>query len=139
MILCLILEMDSEMDTSQSKEKGKDTRRVWAKTEENALLDILEDRVKTGGKADNGQFKPGSNAKIYNQLHTARPGCGLKIHPHIDSKTKAMKVEYHIVSDMLSETGFGWNPDLHCVEVEKVDIWNKYLKVLDLYFFIFWN
>ena len=127
-----MLGMESEMATSQSTQKGKESsRRVWSKAEESALLDILEELVKSGCKADNGQFKPGSNIKIYNRLHELLPGCGLKIHPHIDSKIKAIKVDYHTITDMLRETGFGWNNDLRCVHVEKDDVWEDYLKVLE--------
>ena len=130
--------MDSEKDASHTKEKGKDnSRRVWTKSEETVLLDILEDIVKTGGKADNGQFKPGSNLKIYNHLHKVLPGCGLKIQPHIESRLKAMKQEYHTIFDMLIETGLGWNADLQCVEEETESHWEKYMKVIVCLFFLF--
>ncbi|KAK2646551.1 hypothetical protein Ddye_021746 [Dipteronia dyeriana] len=57
------------------------------------------------------------------------PGCGLREQPHIDSRIKLLKKQYHAISEMLgpSASGFGWNDDLKCVVVEKnmFDEWVK--------------
>lgn len=48
---------------SMNKTK-KWSRRVWTKEEEKALLDVLEEIVANGGRANCGQFIAGTTRKI---------------------------------------------------------------------------
>ncbi|KAK2655620.1 hypothetical protein Ddye_008672 [Dipteronia dyeriana] len=50
------------------------------------------------------------------------PSCGLRAQPHIDSRIKLLKKQYHAISEMLgpSASGFGWNDDLKCVVIGKM-------------------
>ncbi|KAK2639726.1 hypothetical protein Ddye_027521 [Dipteronia dyeriana] len=81
-------------------------------------------------KADNGTFKPGFLQQIEKMMSDKIPGCGLRAQPHIDSRIKLLKKQYHAISEMLgpSASGFGWNDDLKCVVVEK-NVFDEWVKV----------
>ncbi|KAK3221144.1 hypothetical protein Dsin_015114 [Dipteronia sinensis] len=57
------------------------------------------------------------------------PGCGLRAQPHIDSRIKLLKKQYHAISEMLgpSASGFEWNDELKCVVVEK-NVFDEWVK-----------
>lgn len=129
----MILRMESEVGT-QARGKGKARdRRKWTKQEEEYLVEILEDLVRRGYSRDNG-FKSGTHVEVEKKFEEKLPGCGIKANPHIESKMKVLKKHYLLVTDMLGHTGFGWNETLKCVEVDKDDQWESYLKVYVLSF-----
>ncbi|KAK2654659.1 hypothetical protein Ddye_014515 [Dipteronia dyeriana] len=63
------------------------------------------------------------------KMMSDKPGCGLRAQPHIDSRIKLLKKQYHAISEMLgpSASGFGWNDDLKCVVVEK-NVFDEWVK-----------
>lgn len=66
-----------------NEQDKKGSRRVWTKEEEKALLDVLEEIVANGGRADCGQFIAGTTRKIEVKLQQLLPESGLKASPHI--------------------------------------------------------
>ncbi|KAL8506100.1 hypothetical protein ACS0TY_017091 [Phlomoides rotata] len=72
-------------------------------------------------KADNG-FKPGHLNYVEEKLKVSLPNSGLKAKPHIESRIKTLKKDFHIVYDMLNgsnTSGFGMDPIKKCITVEK--------------------
>ncbi|XP_050363874.1 uncharacterized protein LOC126782612 isoform X2 [Argentina anserina] len=117
------------MDSSQLNETNKKgNRRIWTKEEESALLGILEDLVTKGYRHENGTFKSGTLSQVENALHKLFPDCGLKAKPHIESKMKILKRQFHIVYEMVNKAGFKWNNEKKCVMVDTEKTWKAYLK-----------
>ncbi|KAL5552611.1 hypothetical protein UlMin_040012 [Ulmus minor] len=97
-------------------------RHQWTSIEDSKLVECLLDLTNSGRwKADNGTFKPGFLQQIEKMMSDKILDCGLRAQPHIDSRIKLLKKQYHAISEMLgpSASGFGWNEDLKCVVVEK--------------------
>ena len=122
-------------DSSQATQKEKKSnRRIWTKEEEEALLSVLEDIVASGGRLDCGSFKSGTFKTMEVRLAQILPNCGLKANPHIESKVKNWKRDYGVIFDMRNTSGFGWNNEKHCIEVDNEETWNAYVEVI-LYVF----
>lgn len=103
----------------------------WTSVEDSKLVECLVDLTNCGKwKADNGTFKPGFLQQIQKMMSDKIPGCELRAQPHIDSRIKLLKKQYHAISEMLgpSASGFGWNDDIKCVVVEKI-VFDEWVKV----------
>ena len=107
-------------------------RRIWSREEEEALLTILEDVVARGQRCDTGSFKSDTITMIERQLTEMCLESNLRANPHIESKLKMWKKHYSIVYDMLNKSGFGWNDERKCVEVDSDEAWTTYVQVLNL-------
>ncbi|XP_028789602.1 uncharacterized protein At2g29880-like [Neltuma alba] len=89
---------------AEGSSKGK--QRVWTAEEDALLVDAL-----------------------LKMLTEKSPRCGIKADPHIRSWLKTLKVNWQALYDMVNGTntsGFGWDPENHCVTVEKV-VWDEYI------------
>ncbi|KAL5553401.1 hypothetical protein UlMin_040802 [Ulmus minor] len=105
---------------SQISINGK--RHQWISIKDSKLVECLLDLTNSGRwKADNGTFKLEYLQQIEKMITDKIPDCGLRAQPHIDSRIKLLKKQYHAISKMLGPltSGFSWNEDLKCVMVEK--------------------
>ncbi|QHO49896.1 hypothetical protein HN51_001795 [Arachis hypogaea] len=81
----------------------------------------MEELVVEGKRADAGQFKPGAFQKLVDKMNEKFPGCGLTV-KHIRNKHKRLKEKYMFVAEMLGCSGFGWNSEKMCVEVDSKQV-----------------
>ncbi|XP_038892629.1 uncharacterized protein At2g29880-like [Benincasa hispida] len=103
---------------------GKKSKHVWSKVEDAKLVEALLYLVETGWRFDNGTFRPGYLQHLEQILHEKVPGCALN-HNTIECKVRSLKKQYNAVSEMLSQSGLGWNEEFKCVHVEReiFDLW----------------
>ncbi|MED6194072.1 hypothetical protein PIB30_025147 [Stylosanthes scabra] len=87
----------------------------------------MEELVVEGKSADTGQFKPGAFQKLVQKMNEKFPECGVTV-KHIINKHKRLKEKYMYVAEMLACSGFGWNSEKMCVEVDckqVLEAWGK--------------
>ncbi|KAH6822924.1 hypothetical protein C2S53_002737 [Perilla frutescens var. hirtella] len=92
-------------------------------------MDTHDTTQETRGPAHNG-FKPGYLNFVEEKLQVALLDSGLKAKPHIESRIKTLKRDFHIVYDILNgpnTSGFGMDPIKTRVTAKK-HVWNVYLK-----------
>ncbi|MED6221262.1 hypothetical protein PIB30_118112 [Stylosanthes scabra] len=102
-------------------------KRMWTDEETEAFVGFMEEVVADGMKADCGQFKPGTFEKLALKMLAALPNCTLTA-KHCKNKHKRLKEKYQYVSEMLACSGFGWNNEKQCVEVDSKDVLDAWLK-----------
>ncbi|KAL4373853.1 hypothetical protein AHAS_Ahas05G0123300 [Arachis hypogaea] len=105
-----------------------ENKRMWSDEETNAFVGFMEEFVVDGQRADCGQFKPGTFEKLALKMLEAFPGCTLTA-KHCKNKHKRLKEKYQYAADMLGCSGFGWNNEKQCVEVDSKDVLNAWLKI----------
>ncbi|KAL5780120.1 hypothetical protein ACOSQ2_010857 [Xanthoceras sorbifolium] len=120
--------MDVGGSSQPNKHEKRASRRVWTKEEEEALLGIMDEIVANGGRADCSSFKAGTFKIIEVRLSNILPNCGLRASPHIESKVKSWKKDYGVIYDMKNTSGFGWNRERQCIEVDSNETWNSYVQ-----------
>ncbi|KAL8533878.1 hypothetical protein ACS0TY_010057 [Phlomoides rotata] len=102
------------MDSQNQETRGRCKNKRKCKYDEDAkLIEALLDMVNFGAyKADNG-FNPGHLNYVEEKLKVSLPNSGLKAKPHIESRIKTLKKDFHIILDMLNgsnTSGFGMYP-----------------------------
>ncbi|QHN96865.1 Myb/SANT-like domain-containing protein [Arachis hypogaea] len=101
--------------------------RQWTEQETEQFVVFMEELVVKGKRADAGQFKPGAFQKLADKMNEKFPGCGLTV-KHIRNKHKRLKEKYMFVAEMLGCSGFEWNSEKMCVEVDSkqvLEAWEK--------------
>ncbi|RYQ83490.1 hypothetical protein S83_069863 [Arachis hypogaea] len=101
--------------------------RQWTEQETEQFVVFMEKLVVEVKRADAGQFKPGAFQKLADKMNEKFPGCGLTV-KHIRNKHKRLKEKYMYVAEMLGCSGFGWNSEKMCVEVDSkqvLEAWGK--------------
>ncbi|QHO31863.1 uncharacterized protein DS421_8g245150 [Arachis hypogaea] len=104
-----------------------ENKRMWSDEETLAFVGFMEEFVVDGQRADCGQFKPGTFEKLALKMLEAFPGCTLTA-KHCKNKHKRLKEKYQYAADMLACSGFGWNNEKECVEVDSKDVLDAWLK-----------
>ncbi|QHO50758.1 hypothetical protein S83_002484 [Arachis hypogaea] len=104
-----------------------ENKRIWSDEDTNAFVGFMEEFVVDGQRADCGQFKPGTFEKLALKMLEAFPGCTLTT-KHCKNKHKRLKEKYQYAADMLACSGFGWNHDKQCVEVDSKDVLDAWMK-----------
>ncbi|KAL8488832.1 hypothetical protein ACS0TY_024947 [Phlomoides rotata] len=89
--------MDSQNQETRGRGKNK---RKWKYDEDAKLIEALLDMVNFGAYKANNGFKPGHLNYVEEKLKVSLPNSGLKAKPHIESRIKTLKKDFHIVYDM---------------------------------------
>ncbi|XP_028752040.1 uncharacterized protein At2g29880-like [Neltuma alba] len=113
---------------AEGSSKGK--QRVWTAEEDALLVDALLVLHEQGCLISDNGFKTGIFTQLQKMLTEKSPRCGIKADPHIRSRLKTLKVNWQALYDMVNGTntsGFGWDPENHCVTAEKV-VWDECIK-----------
>ncbi|XLT86596.1 hypothetical protein HN873_008349 [Arachis hypogaea] len=105
-----------------------ENKRMWSDEETNAFVGFMEEFVVDGQRTDCGQFKPDTFEKLALKMLEAFPGCTLNA-KHCKNKHKWLKEKYQYAADMLGCSGFGWNNEKQCVEVDSKDVLDAWLKI----------
>ncbi|KAH7852251.1 hypothetical protein Vadar_022466 [Vaccinium darrowii] len=113
----------------KTKEKDVEaSRKSWTQKEEQALLNALKEMVTKGENFSKDSFKSGYLNRLEGMLLAALPGTYIRANPHIASKIKVWKKNYHSVKDMRNTSGFVWNGSAKMIKVESNTVWEDYCK-----------
>ncbi|KAL5564342.1 hypothetical protein UlMin_027506 [Ulmus minor] len=109
------------METSKGRGSGQN-KRFWSEEEDNKLIESLVELNNEGRFKSKGSFKSGHMRELEKKLHEKLHECDLMARPHIESRMKTLKTNFHIVHDMLTGpnySGFGWDSERKTVTAEK--------------------
>ncbi|KAL5542783.1 hypothetical protein UlMin_010493 [Ulmus minor] len=117
------------METSKARGLGQN-KRFWSEEEDTKLIESLVELNNEGRFKSKGSFKPGHLRELEKKLHKKLPAYDLQARPHIESRMKTLKTNFHIVHGMLigpNCSGFGWDSKRKTVTVAK-PVWDAYLR-----------
>ncbi|KAG6483806.1 hypothetical protein ZIOFF_060506 [Zingiber officinale] len=110
------------------KRKTQSTKRLWTKQEDAALVDCLVELSKDlAWKSENG-FRTGYLVHLEKLMAAKLPSSSLKATPHIESRYKLLKRQFHAITEMLNHSsGFGWN-DVEKYITSTKDVFDDWVK-----------
>ncbi|KAG6489560.1 hypothetical protein ZIOFF_050835 [Zingiber officinale] len=96
--------------------------------EDAALVDCLVELSKDSAwKSENG-FRTGYLVHLEKLMAAKLPSSSLKATPHIESRYKLLKRQFHAITEMLNHSsGFGWNDVKKCIITTK-DVFDDWVK-----------
>ncbi|XP_042019106.1 uncharacterized protein At2g29880-like [Salvia splendens] len=111
--------------------RGK-SNRVWTIEEDAKLVESIVElkRSKNWDGESGSGLRKGYQKELEKILQEKLPGNGLKEKPHIESRCKLLKKQYHAIYDVRANgelSGFGWDDERKCVTAS-ADVWADYLK-----------
>ncbi|KAG6536573.1 hypothetical protein ZIOFF_001631 [Zingiber officinale] len=115
----IVEQVESSMPP-KFKRKTQSTKHLWTKQEDVALVDCLIELSKDSvWKSENG-FQTGYFVHLEKLMATKLPSNSLKATPHIESRYKLLKRQFHDITEMLNHgSGFGWNDVEKCIITTK--------------------
>lgn len=119
-----------DASTERGNGVAKNPKHQWSAQEDEHLVHCLLRMIHEGSwKAENG-FRTGYLTQLEKWMHERIPNCELKANPHIESRLKTWKRQFHAISEMLGPkaSGFGWNDKDKCIVCEK-EIYDNWVKV----------
>ena len=119
--------------------RGK-SNHVWTIEEDAKLVESIVElkRSKNWDGESGSGLRKGYQKELEKILQEKLPGNGLKEKPHIESRCKLLKKQYHAIYDVRANgelSGFGWDDERKCVTAS-ADVWDDYLKVKIFIFLI---
>ncbi|GJR49249.1 hypothetical protein Tco_1399770 [Tanacetum coccineum] len=80
-----------------------------ATTQCQLLIEVLQDMAcDPSWKTDTG-FRSNYMCEVHRRILVTRPSFSKKVSPHIESKVKWLKTNFHAINDMLKQSGCSWN------------------------------
>nr|GEX02495.1 myb/SANT-like domain-containing protein [Tanacetum cinerariifolium] len=81
----------------------------WEESETELLIEVLQDMTSDPSWKTNGGFRSNYLGEVHRRILAKRPDFSKKVSPHIESKVKWLKTKFHIINDMLKQSGCSWN------------------------------
>ncbi|KAG6468192.1 hypothetical protein ZIOFF_072763 [Zingiber officinale] len=102
------------------KRKTQSTKHLWTKQEDAVLVDCLVELSKDSTwKSENG-FRTCYLLHLEKLMAAKLPSSSLKATPHIESRYKLLKRQFHAITEMLNHSsGFGWSDVEKCIITTK--------------------
>ncbi|CAN1126390.1 hypothetical protein LINPERHAP2_LOCUS3407 [Linum perenne] len=111
------------------KRKDKDGRgyKEWTMQLDTLFIKVMKEMV-DNGQMVNGNFKPGAYPQMEKMMEVFAPEAGIKADPHLRSRHKTLKKQYVAVQLLKSQSGYGWNDEMKCPDIED-GIYNDFVKL----------
>ncbi|CAN1336716.1 hypothetical protein LINPERPRIM_LOCUS37270 [Linum perenne] len=114
-------------NTMTSKEKDRRAYKPWTTQLDAALINAMKD-VMENGLIENGKFKPGAYKALEKKLFALFPKVDMKADPNIKSSVKTLKINFDAVQLLKSQSGYGWNDELKCPNIED-QVYDDFVKI----------
>ena len=81
----------------------------WYDSETKILIDVLQEIACDPAWKTSGGFRSNYLTEVYKRILSKMPNFSKQISPHIESKVKWLKTKFHVINDMLKQSGCQWD------------------------------
>ncbi|XP_075073824.1 uncharacterized protein LOC107824901 [Nicotiana tabacum] len=115
---------NDDVDSGRKKMKHRGKNVVWSPAMDKCLIEALAIQARNGNKVDKC-----FNENAYNAACVAvNTHFSLSLNNQkVINRLKTIKKRYNIISNILSQEGFSWNPNTDTIDCEDDDLWKKYV------------